>query len=199
QQFPDWASSVGQAAYHQVLVLPSQEKRQQDLSFCQTYLDSFQLFDPEQLSNIEREQWQENKEQLQGYLQQIQGDQSWQQDPSFYNVLGPCQHVLNLPKTALENKLDWLYTKMQSIPQYYQIAQENLSHPNKRLVDKAMMEHEATFTFFHVTLRDSLQASQRPISAKNRFLEQLEQSQNSIKDYLAFCNSMRFEFDQLKR
>jgi Bacterial protein of unknown function (DUF885). len=199
QQFPDWASSVGQSDYHSILIIPNEEKRTNDLVFCRSYLDSINFFDPEKLPASQATKWLDLKEQLTGNIHQLETDQSWKQDPSFYNVLGPVQHVLDAPQITLEKRLELLYKKMKAIPQYYQAAQDNLENPNKRLVDKAIMEHEKTFAFFQHTLSDSLKQSQLSASAKSRIRQRINQSKISIKNYIALCNSMRFEFDQLQR
>ncbi|MEM8907093.1 MAG: DUF885 family protein [Bacteroidota bacterium] len=196
-QFPDWASSAGQVEAHAILVIPSAAKRTSDRQFCQRYLDTLTQFDPQRLSPDWQSQYLALSEQLNGYLQQLDTAVNYASDPSYYNVKGSFQHVLQQIDLPLENKLRLLYTKMQSVPQYYETAKSNLQSPDRLTTQKAIHAHEATFQFFYHSLPDSLQVAQWSSQEQERFQRVLLQAQLAIKSYVAFCQSIEFEFAQL--
>lgn len=198
QQFPDWASSVGKSDFHSILVIPNEIKQQQDLAFCKKYLDSLAHFDFEKLPPTAQEQHVELQEQLNGYLQQLTKDKSYSNDPSLYNVLGAFQHVLNDTTLPLDQRLRMLFHKMKSIPAYYEAAMQNLKSPVQIKAQKAMKEHQATFLFFEQSLRDSLKQSTLSREEKKYFNRQSNRSKDLIKIYIAFCNSIHFEFEAQK-
>ncbi len=198
-QFPDWASSVNHHEYDHILVIPSETKLADDLLFCQQYLDSLSAIKKDQLSLESQESLLDHQEQLQAIIQQISKKNNFNSDATFYNVQGPFRYLLQSQHAPLKKRLFTINKKMQSIPSYYRTAKRNLTRPKQETIDQAIEEHLNTFAFFQQTMRDSLFSAKLDQTDRKKFLRNLNKSQDAIKDYVAFCNSIQFEFANQNR
>ena len=198
-QFPDWASSVNHHEYDHILVIPSETKLADDLLFCQQYLDSLSLIKKEKLSLESQEDLLDHQEQLHGIIKHISNKTVFNSDPTFYNVQGPFRYLLQSQHAPLKHRLLIINKKMQSIPSYYRTAKNNLTKPKKEKITQAIDQHLNTFAFFQQTMRDSLFKAQLEKTERKKFIRNLNKAQDAIKDYVAFCNSVLFEFSNQDR
>jgi len=198
-QFPDWASANSYHEYDHVLVIPSFIKLEDDSLFCENYLDTLSQIKKEKLSLDAQETLIDHQEQLQGILQHVSDKTAFQTDPSLYNVQGPFVYLFQSEYAPLKERLLTINQKMQNVPAYYQVAKDNLTDPTIENTTQAIKDHTKTFFFFYYTLRDSLVHANLSAKEQKTFLRNLNKTQDAIKDYVAYCNSILFEYrDQIQ-
>src|SRR4051812_45575738 len=86
--YPAWASSVGYHKYDNVLVVPDDRSRANELAFCTAHLDSLKKFRLDELSDGNKTDYYLIENQLQSAIWGLSKEKAYQWNPSIYNVCG---------------------------------------------------------------------------------------------------------------
>ncbi len=126
-------------------------------------------------------------------------DGAYEWDPSFYNVGGILKSKLNNPNTPnLCDRLDYILNDFENIPAYYETAKSNFIKPSIKKTLLAIDKNSLGFHFLKNELMDSLAIAECMQFDKEEFIKEMDRSLIAIKDYVAFCNSLKFEYGELK-
>jgi hypothetical protein len=116
-------------------------------------------------------------------------------NPSLYNIQYPLQRILVGQYAPLETRLQTIFEKLDLIPSYYQAAKDNLKTCTPELAMEAVNKHAGTFFFLTHTLHDSIYDNHLETV---QLADRLEAAELAVKDYVAYCESMRMQVSKGK-
>lgn len=126
------------------------------------------------------------------YLQ----DSSYSWNPAFYNVGGILKNKLSTPNLDLCERLTAINADLEKIPVYYETAKSNLKDISIQKTLLAINKNSHGFHFLKNEVLDSLKSSNCEAINDSTFLVKRNKSLIAIKDYVAFCNSLKFEYKE---
>jgi len=197
--FPDYAAAMGDPQATDILVIPTRERLQGNLSFCKKYLASFKAFD--QLTDHQELNAQriEKIEILTGMIAQMTGVRSPFNDPAFYNIY-PALAWRNsqLRQFADTVSINLLLKTLAKVPVYFTHAKANLEDPDMERTIMAIELQEKTLEFLRTILAERID-SLAETTAKKNLRKAREKAAIAVKDYSVFCKSILVELKKLER
>ncbi len=200
EQYPGWASWAGLHQYDSVLVISSDETRQQQLNALgeiQTKLKSFELdklsdnnkIDYYLIDNlIASEQWS------------ISDFKSYEWNASEYNIADRAWSIINGDYADLDTRLKILSRLLEQVPSYYQAGNKNLKIPTMEHLELGIMQNNGGLEVLGDDLLDSIASSSLSDEEKQTLLSQVEASKASINNYVANLENIKLELkDDLAR
>lgn len=155
------------------------------------YQREFQRFQPAALKSLH----QKERERINQLInQQILLWQKTQQDPSLYNIGEPLRSILQNVELSLQNRLQQIENQLQLSESYYTAAKSNLIFPDSTKIQPAMQQQLQTLRFLQKELPDSLRNANLQAPQRVIFLANTKKATLAVKDYLAFCRSLWFEY-----
>jgi len=155
------------------------------------YQTAFQAFQSEKLKSTHQEE-REHTNQL--IKQQLLLWQRTQQDPSLYNIGEPMRRILQNVDVPLQNRLQQIENYLQLSEEYYAAAKLNLIHPDATKISSAIQQQLQTLRFLQKELPDSVRNANLQKLQRVAFLTSTKSATLAVKDYLAFCRSILFEY-----
>jgi uncharacterized protein (DUF885 family) len=200
EQYPGWASWAGLHEYDSVLVISSDENRQQKLialGEIQTKLKSFELdklsdnnkIDYYLIDNlIASEQWS------------ISDFKSHEWNASEYNIADRAWSIINGDYASLDTRLKILSRLLEQVPSYYQAGNKNLKIPTMEHLELGIMQNKGGLEVLGDDLLDSIASSSLSEEEKQTLLTRVEESKASINNYVANLENIKLELkDDLAR
>lgn len=111
-------------------------------------------------------------------------------NPQRFNVLHGFKRILESDYAAENYRLQTLFEKLDKVPEFYEIAKNQLVKTDRSLTDAAVEQQVQTFLFFDETLTNLLNS--RHLMTP-QYLERIEAAKLAIKDYVAFVESFRLQ------
>lgn len=155
------------------------------------YLRELRKINPEKLSALHREEWKERNKFI---AQQMQNLAKLRQDPSVYNIVEPLKNTLANQEMPLQSRLQQIENQLQSAKLYYRNAKTNLTTPDSAKLQPAIQQHLQTLYFLQNELIDSLRKAHPSEIQRDTFLARTIEAKIAVKDYIAFCRSLLFEY-----
>lgn len=184
--YPGWASYMGYHKYDSVLVVPSDEYRQRELSFCSKFLDTLKTFDLLQLSpnnKIDHHLIREALVSIQWYVNEYR---SYEWKPSYYNVAGGFEEILNNKYYELEDGLRIIYKRMANVPAYYANAKSNIKNPTIEHTDLAIRQNTGALSVFENMLTDSINKAKIGEHERQMIMARVDKTIETIKEYVSW-------------
>ena len=129
-------------------------------------------------------------------------DSAYLWNPAFYNVGGILKQKLSYPKRQVCSRIKSIDEDLSKVHDYYETAKSNLKKPSIKKTLLAIEKNSLGFQFLKNELMDSLQVFEGCKSLTDwndsLFLANRDNSLIAIKDYVAFCNSLKFEYGEKK-
>ncbi len=129
-------------------------------------------------------------------------DSAYLWNPAFYNVGGILKQKLVFPKRNICSRIKSIDEDLSKVHEYYEIAKSNLKTPSIKKTLLAIEKNSLGFDFLKNEVMDSLEAHEGCKSLESwsdsLFLVNRDNSLIAIKDYVAFCNSLKFEYGEKK-
>ncbi|MCB0754542.1 MAG: DUF885 domain-containing protein [Flavobacteriales bacterium] len=189
KQNPGWASYVGFHDYDSLLYAPTQERRDAEVSFCKSYLDSLNQFDFDKLTRAQQTDLLMIKNQLESSIWYTETYRSFEWNPSNYNVGGAFGIMINGKYAPLEERLTAMSSKMEKMDAYYEAAKQNIKQPTKEHTELAIMQNKGALDVFGPSLIDSVHASKLGQTEKENLLTNIELAKMAIQDYIDFLEN----------
>jgi len=120
-------------------------------------------------------------------------NKSLQSNPQIYDVLRAFDRILNDKRLSQTMRLKYINVKLDNLEHFYEIAKLNLNKPARDKVDIALERLPETYFFFANTLPESIDQSDLSPRVSNPLLKKIERAKWCVKDYIAFCNSLKHE------
>ena len=109
-------------------------------------------------------------------------------NPLRFNVLHGFKRILESTYAADEYRLQTIFTKLEYVPDFYELAKNQLLKADRSLADAAVEQHIHTYMFFDQTLTDFINS--RHLMTP-QYLTRIEAAKLAIKDYVAFVESFK--------
>ena len=190
RMYPEWASSQGYHKYDSVLTIPTASRREQEVHFAETNLDSLSYFPVNDLSPLNRIDYYLIENQLKETIWGIQELKAWQWDPSGYNVSGTFADMLSNKYMSLDERIHNFYRRMAGIPAYYQAAKANIRNPSKEHTQLAIDQNLGGLSVFEKDLEDALKKSQTSADNKAKVRSRAKEAIAAIKDYADYLKNL---------
>ena len=193
--YPYWSAQHLNSFSDKAIPVLDKKTRTDQLLFCTYYLDSLAQINVNQLSNTQKKIFEETKKQLEQLRWEMVILKDYEWNPSIYNIELLFRAILDRKDIDLENRLLLIYKKAKSIPAYYEAAKNNLKNPPADFIEEAILDQADAFDFFDQTLLKYLAEAKLTEEEKNNFIKRNNKAKIAIKDYIAFCNSLKFEIN----
>lgn len=187
--FPGWASYVGYHNYDSVLTIPNAETRQQQIAFCERFLDSLNNYPAEKLSASNRTDYYLIENELKSMIWRGTELKEWEWQPSEYNVAGSFYRMLNETYAPLDERLRNMSKKLENVPAYYEAAKANITIPTKEHTELAIRQNKGASGVFGAALIDSLDASGLSETEKHDMQTKIELAKMAIEDYVKWLET----------
>jgi len=158
------------------------------------YTQHLMHFQPETLEGLSDENkaaWLQLKKQMEYNLMKIK---SLQSDAALYNLGGALKSTLSNTNQSSDQKWQRMQQQLTEAPLYYITAKNNLINPDINKTSLAIDKQLFTLKFLQTEFLDSLAQSGLSEPQQQKFVQQAAQAQISVKDYIAFCKSIIFEY-----
>lgn len=155
------------------------------------FLTQLRKIKPEKLKALHQKEWNETNKFI---AQQMQYLVSLRQDPSLYDIGEVLKSILINKEITLKNRLQLIENQLQYTKQYYSNAKTNLTMPDSAKLQPAIQQQLQTLHFLQQELLDSLGKVPLSVAQHDTFLAHTTQAQLAVKDYIAFCRSILFEY-----
>jgi uncharacterized protein (DUF885 family) len=188
---PDAATVNGYHKYDSLLVIPNEKSRQAMLNFVRLQNDSLSRFESNQLSDVNRIDYQILQNQLEYINWKITILKQYEWDPSSYNVIGTFAYILNEHYAPLAKRLRNFYEKMADVPAYYKQLQKEIKNPVQELSELAIQQHENGLNVMEKDYADSLKKSNISQADQKKMLDRAHLSVEAIKGYTAWLKGMK--------
>lgn len=169
-----------------VLVQPRAEKVQKVLFFSKKQIERLRLFKKESLNINLQEQFDSTDAVLTLLINNIEKEKIHSSDPEFYSNLEYIKSLSNKDQITLPLGL-------KNLQIHYQIAIENLKTPVLEKLVNVVTEGIAGYEYLDNEVKARIISLQLKKEKERELLQELNLTQLSLKDYIAFCNSKIFD------
>lgn len=189
KMFPGWASYVGYHNYDSVLTVPNAEFRQQQVAFCERFLDSLSNYPAEKLSAANRTDYYLIENELKSMIWYTTVFKAWEWQPSEYNVGSGFGRMLNETYAPLDERLRNIGKRLQNVPAYYKAAQEQLTTPTLEHTDLGIKQNKGAAGVFGAALIDSVDKSGLGETEKHDLKTNIELAKMAVDEYVAWLEN----------
>jgi uncharacterized protein (DUF885 family) len=186
---PDWAIYEGFYKYDTVLQLPDEDNRSSRRKAYLTLKDSLNKYNPDELPPLNAIDYYLIRDHIESSLWYIEKYRSYEWNPAVYSIGGSFDNIIRSNYKPLNEKLRAIYQRMKFIPEYYQVARENLKNPTIPHTDLGITQVRGSAYVFDNTLTDSLNSSTLPEVEKEQIRERLKEASKAIQDFADYLQN----------
>jgi len=188
---PGYAVYVGYYKYDDKLSISNQESLAQELAFENKMLTSLNAFDSQALSALNQSDLEIIRQQLESakWYREVFKSREW--NPARYNVAGVFGVILNTEYKSLEERLNTISNRLESVPEYYQSAVNNITRPTLEHTELAIQQNKGALNLFKKSIPDSIQKSNLSEQQKKSFEPKLAASIKAIEGYVSWLEAKR--------
>ena len=187
---PSAAVASGYYKYADRLIVPDQKARDTALAQIDRWLAELARIDPASLSSGVRADWAMLDNQLRGERWSLTELNSWQWDPSTYNVADPFALLLTLDYAPLDERLRAFLTRLANVPAYYAAAKANVATPTREHTQLAIEQNRGALGVFGADLERAIEASGLTRAERATFTERLTAARAGIEDYVDWLETL---------
>ncbi|MEM1324117.1 MAG: hypothetical protein AAGG75_27915 [Bacteroidota bacterium] len=118
----------------------------------------------------------------------------YQTDPGVYNVGAAIRQQLRVLQSSDSFSVEFLKTDLRAVPLYYETAKANLIKVEIKKIKNAIEQNSDTYFLLAKNLPRYISDLSLSEKEKNKLLRVNEQARLAVKDYIAYCNSLTFEY-----
>jgi len=171
------------------------QKLRKRIQIMDYYYPKFVAFADQKLQASYQKKWEQTRQLIKIQLIDLP---KLQKDPTLYNFGSHLQKKLQSEDTPLNKRLEQINWQLQHASQYYTLAINNLVKPDSTKFQTAIQQQLQTLRFFRSELKDSLERATLPASQQQMIRQHTYGATIAVKDYLAFCRSIWFEYQNSK-
>lgn len=161
------------------------------VDYCQDYQEQLLQYDVDAFSPKNRQRYQQIWDECTQCL--IQLDRYFS-DPSTYNMGGQIKAILSQKSMPIKARLEIIQKHLIGIEAYYKAGKLLLSDPLPNKTQLGAQMQLVALQFFNSELKDSIDVSNLSQEQREALYFHLNQASLTLKDYLAFCESLYFEY-----
>ena len=190
QVYPTWASSVGYHKYDSVLVIPNNESRVNELTFCGVQINLLKKIKLEELSDANKIDYYLIENQLKYAEWGINEERAYEWNPSVYNVSESFANMLGNDYEDLNVRLLHFYERLAAVPDYYAAAEKNIKNPTKEHTALAIEQNTGGISVFTDDIEEALKKSNLGDVEKTAIRERAKKAISAIKEYTSWLEKM---------
>ncbi len=164
--YPGWASSVGYHKYDNVLIVPNEASRKNEVAFCNKQLAELHKFQLTGLADLNKIDYHLIENQLKYAVWGVNELMAWQWDPTSYNVCGGFADMLGNTYAPLDTRLKSFKARMANVPAFYAAAKLNIKNPTREHTKLAIEQNLGGISVFEKDLDAALAESKLPAAEK---------------------------------
>ena len=187
---PSWASSMGYHKFDSVLVVPNEANRTKGQVFVKNELDSLNQFDPKNLSEANRIDFELIQNYLNGSAWEDQFFKSREWNPSNYNVCGSFAEMLVNNYDSIDKRLRNFSIRLQNVPAYYDAAKKNIKNPTIEHTQLAIDQNRGGLSVFTADLPAALESSGLSAKEKQEILIRSAKAQKAIEGFATWLEKL---------
>lgn len=188
--YPNWASGQGYHKYDNVLIIPNEESKNNQLAFAKSNLDSLKSYDLAALSDNNKTDYYMIENQLKSIDWSINEQRMFEWNPSQYNVSGDFAEILNGTYDSLNTRLHNLYLKMRNIPAYYEAAKTNIKNPTLVHTQLAIDQNLGGISVFETDYIKALAKTNYTDAEKTEMQAAAKKAVVAIKDFVDWLKKL---------
>lgn len=190
KMYPGWATGLGYHKYDTALVIPTEKRRMEEISFAKQYIDSLNNYAEENLNENNKTDRSLILNFLNGSIWSNADFKSYEWNPSEYNIGGSISELLNNKNETLENKVRAAVTKVGKFEAYYNAAKSNIKNPTKEHTELAISQLKGTIGFLETSLVDSINTAKLGPHESDKYNADVKIGITQIKNYVAFLEDI---------
>ena len=117
---------------------------------------------------------------------------NFRRDPSQYNLGKNIEEVLKRVDEPITYRLDEINLLLKTAKEYYEAAKENIKKPLPGKCQLAVERQLSTMAILNLGLKDSIQKAPLKRVYRDSLTKNIQLAKLSVKDYLAYCESLWF-------
>lgn len=188
--YPEWATNMGYYKYNQLLSIPNEANRQQQLIFSKEELNQITSIDINSLNTSEKTDYYLIRDFLQGIPWQINELKEYEWNPSIYNVCGDFSFILNTDYAPMNERLLTLNTKMKAVAAYYDQAKTNIKNPTLEHTKLAIDQNKNSIDVFETEIPEATKKSSLTEEQKNELYENCKKAKAAISNYVSYLEKL---------
>ena len=161
------------------------EKLKDEKLFLDKTLKAFDSIDETTLPEIEQIEFLEIKKLVEERLDFLEN--KIKKDPSVFSLKKELENLMS------ENNLESALRTIEKMPQHFEFAKSSLQQPELEKIEKALEEQKVTYFLLKNEMPQWVKKNANTALALNHFLEKNREAMLSIKDWIGFLNSEKFE------
>ncbi len=154
---PEWATSLGDHRYDNRMGDYSLAGIKHETQFIQTYLDSLNMINPENLNRTNRIDYKILKLNLESMLFSRTTLKSYEWNPLAYNMGGAIYSLLARDFAPLNKRLENVKQRLQAIPGILEAARANLQNPPKVHTETAIIQNKGNINLITTELNSFIE------------------------------------------
>lgn len=193
---PSFAVYVGFYQYDDILVVPNGEHRALQREFYATELQALKQFDANQLNASNATDLAIIEGRLRAQIWYIDVYRTYEWNPAQYNPAGAFGVILNTDYKPLTERLQTISRRLESVPDYYQAAINNLKTPTLEHLSLAIQQSSGALTMFETLIPEKIQDSTLDEPATEQLTVGLNEAATAVKSYIVWLENKQAELQQ---
>ena len=190
---PEWASSIGNQKYTQLLLVPNDSQRIKEVAFYTKELKFLKTFPLATLSDLNKIDYKIIENELQKKIWQINVLKDYEWNPTYYNVGETFATFFTENRTPLKKTIDAFYAKLKNVPAYFEAAKANIKNPSNEHLQLAIEQNEGSLSIFENDYVDSVKALRYYPEHEDQLLKRGKEAVAAIKSYIQFLKDFKNE------
>lgn len=193
---PSFAVYVGFYQYDDILVVPNGEHRALQREFYVTELQALKQFDANQLNASNATDLAIIEGRLRAQIWYIDVYRAYEWNPAQYNPAGAFGVILNTDYKPLSERLQTISRRLESVPEYYQAAINNLKTPTLEHLSLAIQQSSGALKMFENLIPDKIQGSELEAPVAEQLAVGLDEAATAVKSYIVWLEAKQAELQQ---
>ena len=188
---PEWASALGYQKYVQVLQIPNDSQRINNVQFYTNELKRLKTYSFQHLSDLNKIDYKIIENELQKRIWEITVLKDYEWNPALYNIGETFSIFFTENRTSLKKTIDLFYTKLKNVPAYYEAAKKNIKNPSNEYLQLAIEQNEGTISIFENDYADSVKALHYYPEHEEQLLKSGREAVAAIKSYIQYLKDLK--------
>ncbi|WP_100658603.1 DUF885 domain-containing protein [Alteromonas flava] len=190
RQYPEYSVWAGYGKFDDVIRIPDAAARESDRNFIAEQLAELERFDLEQINNANKIDYFLIENTLKQSLWELDTFQSYQWDPSQYNVAYGFANILNSRFKSNVEKVRQVFNRLQYVPDFYNAAQANITIPTIEHTQLAIAQNQGVFSVLNEDILAMLPDSDLSADEQTIFAARLSAAIDAVNGYIAYLQAL---------
>ncbi len=183
--YPKWAFYLGNKDTAGELKIPNRAYRIEQKEFFLKHQQRMATLPFQKLSAKEKTDYELLKNYIASGLWDLDVFQSYEWDPSQYNLGGTLTGVLEAKSLSGSEKLAALIQKLKKVPAYYKAAYEQLQQPTREHLSLAIKQHQSLASYLDKQFLDQVLDLTTQLDQKKEVRQLIDGAAKAVREYVS--------------